>query len=181
MPAAFCARFPVLVKTKKSDQKTCRPAINEAPRRTREKTCGTRGNSSGNKTKEMYYSLLISFDLFSWASVPSLNVDWSNQPCSQGPLLLIAPLRKNEREEPGNEVCNLRGSVTCPNARWSILRENSACYCLHLASNLVVNAASSNSKVVSSVVSLCNVVFSGRSKMSGSGSTLTKPVPEVWQ
>ena len=50
-------------------------------------------------------------------------------------------------------------SVTCPNARWSILRENSACYCLHLSSNLVLNAASSNSKEVSSVVSLCNVVF----------------------
>ena len=64
---------------------------------------------------------------------------------------------------------------------WLRERISGACYCLHLASNLVVKAASGNSKAVSSVVSLCNVVFSGRSKMSGSSSTLTKPVPEVWQ
>ena len=42
----------------------------------------------------------------------------------------------------------------------------------------MVNAASSNSKAVSSVVSPCNVVFTGRSKMSGSSSMVTKPVPD---
>ena len=43
----------------------------------------------------------------------------------------------------------------------------------------MINAAvsSSSSKVALSVVSVCNVVFSRRKKMSGSGSTPTKPVP----
>ena len=41
--------------------------------------------------------------------------------------------------------------------RWLISRENSACYCLHLASNL--DAVSSNSKAVFSVASLWNVVY----------------------
>ena len=41
----------------------------------------------------------------------------------------------------------------------------------------MVNAVSSNSKAVLSAVSVCNAVFSGRSKMRGSGSTPTKPVP----
>ena len=64
---------------------------------------------------------------------------------------------------------------------WLILRENSACYCLHLASFLVVNAVFSNSNAVFRLVSLCNVVFYGRSKMSGSGSMQTKPVPAPWR
>ena len=51
------------------------------------------------------------------------------------------------------------------------------CYCWHLALNLVVNAVSSNCKAVLNIVSVCNVVFSGRSKMSGCGSTPTKPIP----
>ena len=42
---------------------------------------------------------------------------------------------------------------------WLILRENSACYCLHLASNLVVNAVFSNSNALFSLVFLCYVVF----------------------
>ena len=52
-------------------------------------------------------------------------------------------------------------------------------YCLlqALASDLVVNGVSSNSKAVLSDVFPYNVLFSGRSKMSGSGSMLTKPVP----
>ena len=41
----------------------------------------------------------------------------------------------------------------------------------------LVNSVSSNSKAVLSVVSLCSVVFSGRSKASASGSTPTNPVP----
>ena len=38
------------------------------------------------------------------------------------------------------------------------LQENSACYCLHLASNLVVNAAFSNSNAVFSPVQ-CSVLW----------------------
>ena len=59
-----------------------------------------------------------------------------------------------------------------------IVLTRGAYYCLlqALASHLVVNAVSSNSKAVLSNVSPCNVVFSGRSKMSGSGSMLTKPI-----
>ena len=94
--------------------------LREAPRPTREKTCGTQGNSSGNKTKEMCYSLLslkmISFDLFSsreprcqvWMLIGQTNLVPRVLSCSSAP-------KKNEREEPGNEVCNLRNYLSMTN------------------------------------------------------------------
>ena len=52
---------------------------------------------------------------------------------------------------------------------WLISWENTTWFCPHLASNRVVNASvSSNFKAVFSFVSLCNVMFCGGSKMSGS-------------
>ena len=53
VPKAFHARFPVSVKsykvTRGFDSKTSRPAADEAPRRTREKTSGTQGSYAYTK------------------------------------------------------------------------------------------------------------------------------------
>ena len=69
----------------------------------------------------------------------------------------FVPTRRFKNVVELSKICSQLHPLWIWYTRWLISRENSACYCLHLASNL--DAVSSNSKAVFSVASLWNVVY----------------------
>ena len=118
MPAAFCARFPVLVKSKKVTRRRVGLRSMKLLVAREKKLVVPRVILQGIKQKKCI--------IHCWASRWFLLI-YSPEPRCQGWMLIgltnlvprvlscSSPPRKNDREEPGNEVCNLRNYLSMTN------------------------------------------------------------------
>jgi len=118
MLAAFCARFPVLVKTKKVTRRRVGLRSTKLPVAREKKLVVPRVILRGIKQKKCI--------IHCWASRWFLLI-YSPEPRCQVWMLIgltnlvprflscSSPPRKNEREEPGNKVCNLINNLSVTN------------------------------------------------------------------